>query len=197
MIGVGTGKGFLVYQPLWIVEFVQEKAIWCTNRLESWVLYRKRPSGVPTALNRGVCTGKAVWCTNALNRGVCTGKGRLVYQLHWIMDLVQEKAFWCTNRLESWIWYRKRPSGVPTALSRGVCTGKGRLVYQRLESWILGSWDFSGVQNSLIGKSGYDWVCGHWDCWSDWWKCKVSLQWVLNFFTLLEKWLIAKILTNN
>uniref|UniRef100_UPI00402A250B hypothetical protein n=1 Tax=Candidatus Cryptobacteroides bacterium TaxID=3085639 RepID=UPI00402A250B len=39
--GVGTGKGFLVYQ-----------------RLESWVLYRKRLSGVPTALNRGFCTGK-------------------------------------------------------------------------------------------------------------------------------------------
>ena len=103
MIGVGTGKGFLVYQLHWIVG-----------------LYRERPSGVPTALNRGFGTGK----------------GFLVYQLHWIMDLVQEKAFWCTNCLESWSLYRERPSGVPTALNRGFGTGKGRL-YQRLESWVL------------------------------------------------------------
>ena len=54
--------------------------------------------------------------------GVGTGKGHLVYQ-----------------RLESWVWYRKRLSGVPTALNRGFGTGKGRLVYQRLESWVLGS----------------------------------------------------------
>ena len=81
MIGVGTGKGRLVYQ-----------------RLESWVLYRKRPS-VPTALNRGfwavetfleyqphrivdLVQEKAFWCTNRLESWVCTGKGHLVYQLH-------------------------------------------------------------------------------------------------------------------
>ena len=63
MIGVGSGKGRLVYQ-----------------RLESWVWYRKRLSGVPTALSRGFVQGKAVWCTNALNRGFGTGKGFLVYQ---------------------------------------------------------------------------------------------------------------------
>ena len=45
--------------------------------------------------------------------GVGTGKGHLVYQ-----------------RIESWIWYRERLSGVPTALNRGFGTGKGRLVYQ-------------------------------------------------------------------
>ena len=63
MIGVGTGKGRLVYQ-----------------RLESWVWYRERLSGVPTALSRGFVQGKAVWCTNRLESWVCTGKGRLVYQ---------------------------------------------------------------------------------------------------------------------
>ena len=164
MIGVGTGKGFLVYQPPWVVGFVQEKAFWCTNCIESWVWYRKRPSGVPTPWIVGFVQGKAIWCTNALNRGVCTGKGRLVYQLHWIVGFVQEKAFWCTN-----------------ALNRGFWAVETFLEYKTL--WL----------ENLV----YDWVCGHWDCWSDWWKCKVSLQWVLNFFTLLEKWLIAKILTNN
>ncbi len=81
------------------MEFVQEKAIWCTNRLESWVLYRERLSGVPTALNHGFGTGKGhlvyqrleSWSLyrerpsgvpTALNRGVGTGKGFLVYQLH-------------------------------------------------------------------------------------------------------------------
>ena len=158
MIGFGTGKGFLVYQLHWIVGFVQEKAFWCTNCIESWIWYRKRLSGVPT---------------------------------HWIVDLVQEKAFWCTNCIESWIWYRKRLSGVPTALSRGVCTGKGFLVYQL--HWIVGlvqgkairctnalNRGFWAVETFLEYKTlwlenlVYDWVCGHWDCWSDWWKCKVS-----------------------
>ena len=159
--------------------------------------------------------------------GFGTGKGFLVYQLHWIVGFVQEKAVRCTNCIESWVWYRKRPSGVPTALNRGFCIGKGRL-YQRLESWILGRkrpsvptpWIVDFVQEKAVCTNAlnrgfwavetfleyktlwlenlvYDWVCGHWDCWSDWWKCKVSLQWVLNFFTFLEKWLIAKILTNN
>jgi len=49
------------------------------------------------------------------------------------VELVQEKAFWCTNCIESWVLYRKRLSGVPTALNRGFGTGKGHLVYQRLE----------------------------------------------------------------
>ena len=131
MIGVGTGKGFLVYQLHWIMELVQEKAFWCTNCIESWSWYRKRPSGVPTALNRGVGTGKGrlvyqrleSWSLyrkrpsgvpTALNHGFGTGKGFLVYQPPWIVDLVQEKAIWCTNRLESWSLYRKRLSGVPT-----------------------------------------------------------------------------------
>ena len=114
MIGFGTGKGFLVYQLHWIVDLVQEKAVWCTNCIELWIWYRKRLSGVPTALSRGFVQGKAVWCTNrleswslyrerpsgvptALNRGFGTGKGRLVYQSPWIVGL-----------------YRERPSGVPT-----------------------------------------------------------------------------------
>ena len=63
MIGVGTGKGRLVYQ-----------------RLESWVWYRERLSGVPTALSRGFVQGKAVCCTNALNRGVCAVETFLEYK---------------------------------------------------------------------------------------------------------------------
>ena len=64
--------------------------------------------------------GKAVWCTNALNRGFGIGKGFLVYQ-----------------RLESWVWYRKRLSGVPTALNRGFVQGKAVWCTNRLESWSL------------------------------------------------------------
>ena len=185
MIGVGIGKGFLVYQPLWIVEFVQEKAIWCTNRLESWVLYRKRLSGVPTALNRGVGTGKgrlvyqlhwivelvqekAVWCTNALNRGFCTGKGFLVYQPPWVVGFVQEKAVWCTN-----------------ALNRGFGTGKGRLVYQRLESWIWYRKRPSGVPTPWIvdfGQLRLFWSTKL----SDW---KIWLRLSLRSLRLL-KWLV-------
>ena len=164
MIGVGTGKGFLVYQPPWVVG-----------------LYRERPSGVPTALNHGVGTGK----------------GHLVYQLPWIVDLVQEKAVWCTNRLESWVWYRKRLSGVPTALNRGFVQGKAVCCTNALNRGFWAVETFLEYKTLWLENLVYDWVCGHWDCWSDWWKCKVSLQWVLNFFTLLEKWLIAKILTNN
>ena len=176
MIGFGTGKGFLVYQLHWIMDLVQEKAVWCTNCIESWVLYRERLSVVPTALNRGFGTGKGR-LYQRLESWILYRKGRL-YQ-----------------RLESWILYRKRPS-VPTpwivdfVQEKAVCTNALNRGFWAVET-------FLEYKTLWLENLVYDWVCGHWDCWSDWWKCKVSLQWVLNFFTFLEKWLIAKILTNN
>ena len=78
----GTGEGPLGYEPHSETCSVQEKGLWGTNYSPERVWYRRRVSGVRTALR------------NVFG----TGDGPLVYKPHSETCSVQEMGLWGTER---------------------------------------------------------------------------------------------------
>ena len=88
--------------------------LWGTNRTPKRIRYRRRVSGVRTALR------------NVFG----TGEGPLGYKPHSGTCSVQEKGLWGTNRTPKRIRYRRWASGVRTALRNVFGTGEGSLGYE-------------------------------------------------------------------
>ena len=125
----GTGEGPLGYEPHSETCLVQEKGLWGTNRTPKRVRYRRRSSGVQTALR------------NVFG----TGEEPLGYELHSGACLVQERGLWGTNyspervwyrrgasvyELLSGTWYRRGASDVRNAPQNTLGTGKWAIVYR-------------------------------------------------------------------
>jgi len=129
----GTGEGPLGYELLSGTCVVQERGFWGTNYSPEHVRYRRRVSGVRTALETCSVQERGLWGTNyspehvryrrwasgvrtTLRNMFGTGDGPLGYELLSGKCVVQERGLWGTNYSPERVRYRRRVSGVRTAL---------------------------------------------------------------------------------
>ena len=110
----GTGEGPLGYELHSGTCVVQEKGLWGTNRTPKRVRYRRRVSGVRTALR------------NVFG----TGEGPLGYEPHSETCSVQEMGLWGTNRTPKRVRYRRGASDVRNAPQNTLGIGKWAIVYR-------------------------------------------------------------------
>ena len=120
----GTGEGPLGYELLSETCSVQERGFWGTNRTPKRVRYRRRVSGVRTALETCLVQEMGLWGTNRTPkrvryrrgasgvrttlRNMCgTGEGPLGYELLSGTCVVQERSLWGTNRTPKRVRYRR------------------------------------------------------------------------------------------
>ena len=117
---------------------VQERGLWGTNRTPKRVRYRRRVSGVQTALRNVFGTGEGPLGYKPHSE-TCSVQEKILwgYKPHSETCSVQEKILWGTNRTPKRVRYRRGASGVRTTLRNMFGTGEGPLGYELLSGTCL------------------------------------------------------------